>query len=107
VPRFALAAVLRSCAVLAAAPPAASGAQPAALFNANGQNHAPACVQLTTSPADLRFGDGTPTGFQVHDALTFNDGRCPPNTVRLDLRALPVEPGGQASVARLAGSGIR
>jgi hypothetical protein len=89
VPRIALAAALLIGAALAAAAPPARAAQPAALFNANGQLHALACVQLATSPADLRFGDGaTATGFQVTNQLTFNDGRCPDFTVRLDLHEL-------------------
>jgi hypothetical protein len=67
---------------------AASAAEPAELYNANGQNHVPVCATLALPQADLRFGDTSPTGFSVHDQLTFNDGRCPSNTVRLDFHEI-------------------
>ena len=69
---------------LLALPAVAAAAEHAARYNANGQLHALACVPLASSPAPLRFTDGTPTGFEVTNALTFDDGRCPSNTVRLD-----------------------
>ena len=78
-------AVLTLLAALLALPAAAaSAAQPADLFNAHGQLHAIACVPLALPQADLRYTDTSPTGFTVNDQLTFNDGRCPSNTVRLD-----------------------
>ena len=83
-PRFPLVCVLLLGAALAAAVSPASAAQPASLFNADGQNHVLLCVPLAVSPANLRYSDGTETGFKVTNDLTFNDGRCPSNTVRLD-----------------------
>lgn len=63
----------------------ASAADPAWRFDAPGQQHANVCVHLATSPADLRFGDGQATGFQVSNGLTYDpDGECSAGTARLD-----------------------
>jgi hypothetical protein len=85
-------------AVLAAAatPAAAQAADPAWLYDAPGQQHANVCVHLAASPADLRFGDGAATGFQVSNSLSFDpDGECAAGTVRLDHHeSIPSNAGG-------------
>jgi hypothetical protein len=82
--------------VLALVPAGARAAQPASLFNANGQDHALLCVPLASSPVPLWFPDGeTQTGFTLTNDLTFNDGRCPSNTVRLDYHESFPTPVGQ------------
>ena len=87
-------AALLAALVLAALPAAAQAAQPASLFNANGQNHVLVCVPPALPSVPLRYGDGLTTGFSLANDLTFNDGRCPPGTVRLDLHEAFPSPGG-------------
>ena len=87
-------AALLAAVLLVAFPAAASATQSASVYNANGQKHVLACVPLGVSPSALRFGDGAATGFSVTSGLTFNDGRCAPNTVRLDLHEAFPSPGG-------------
>jgi hypothetical protein len=75
-------------------PAAAQAAEPATRYNANGQLHALVCVPLAGPSAPLRYTDGSETGFQVTNQQAFDDGRCPPNTVRLDYHeAFPLEIG--------------
>jgi hypothetical protein len=46
------------------------------------------CARLTSPTAPLLYGDGSPTGFALDDQRTFDDNRCLPGTVRLDLHEL-------------------
>jgi hypothetical protein len=81
-------AVVALCALLACAASASAATAPASLFDAPGQAHALQCVTLASSPKPLRFADAATTGFEVTDQLSFDDGRCPAGTVRLDLHEL-------------------
>ena len=46
------------------------------------------CARLTSPTAPLLYGDASPTGFGLDDQRTFDDNRCLPGTVRLDLHEL-------------------
>lgn len=86
--------LLALLALVIALPAVARAAEPASRYNANGQLHALVCVPLASPTAPLRYTDGSETGFQVTNQYSFNDGRCPPNTVRLDYHeAFPLDMG--------------
>ena len=82
------AAALTAVASAAAFPPAAGATDAAELYNAPGQRHVDVCVRLGPPAAQLRYGDAAPTGFGLDDQRTFDDNRCLPGTVRLDLHEL-------------------
>ena len=69
-------------------PGPAAATEPAELYNAPGQRHVNVCVRLASPTAALRYGDASPTGFGLDDQRTFDDNRCLPGTVRLDLHEL-------------------
>src|SRR6185436_1476424 len=53
--------------------------------NADGQRHADVYVPPARAEIDLRFADGTPTGFTLSaDRLAYRDGRRQYGCVRLD-----------------------
>ena len=80
--------LVASLAVLAL-PGTASATDPASRFDAPGQRHADECVPLSTGAAALRYGDGTPTGFNLTaDQLAYDLGSCPSGTATLDLHEL-------------------
>lgn len=67
---------------------------PAALFDAPGQNHTNVCVRLASSRAPLTYADGAATGFNVLDSFSFDNGDCPAGNVRLDFHELIPSSGG-------------
>jgi hypothetical protein len=67
---------------------AAAGTAPAEVYNAPGQRHVNVCARLASPAAPLLYGDGSETGFGLDDQRTFDDNRCLPGTVRLDLHEL-------------------
>ncbi len=77
-------ALLIAIVLSAAVAPVARATDPASLYDAPGQAHVNVCVHPAASSIPLRYGDATPTGFQLTGSLTFDNGDCPNGTVRLD-----------------------
>jgi hypothetical protein len=88
-------------AALALVLPATAGAtEPASTYDADGQRHADACVPPLSPAAQLRYLDGTPTGFAIPDPLSFTDGSCPSGDLRIDLHEIVDSPLGPLVFAR-------
>jgi hypothetical protein len=65
-------------------PSAAAATDRSETFDAPGQKHTNLCARLASSPASLRFPDGTANGFSVSNGLAFESGPCTAGTVRID-----------------------
>jgi hypothetical protein len=72
-------------------PPGAT--EPASTYDADGQRHADACLPAGPD-VQLRYLDGTPTGFAIPEPLTFTDGSCPSGDLRIDLHEIVDSPVG-------------
>lgn len=62
-------------------------------YNQAGQGHADVCVRMKNDALDLRYADGTPTGFKLTKAMLKYDagarsGVCKDGELRLDAREL-------------------
>ena len=88
------AVVIATLGAAAGLPPTAAATEPAERYNAPGQRHVNVCVRLSSPTAPLRYGDASPTGFGLDNQRTFDDNRCPPGTVRLDLHERIPSPAG-------------
>jgi hypothetical protein len=71
--------------LLLALPPAAQATQPASTYDAPGQRHDNVCANPAGPSLNLRYLDGSPTGFTLSNALAFADGSCATGQIRLDL----------------------
>ena len=82
-------------AALALVVPATAGAtEPASTYDADGQRHADWCVPPKSTNVQLRYLDGTPTGFAIPNPLSFTDGSCPNGDLRVDLHEIVDSKGG-------------
>jgi len=69
--------------------------------NADGQRHADVYVPPARDEIDLRFADGTPTGFTLSaDRLAYRDGRGQDGCVRLDFHERVGSDAGDLAFAR-------